>query len=1075
MSARSDPPARLRDRLRAREVAFAAALALAATGLCLWFAARTRPWSDEGAVLTATAKLLRGGVFYRDVDAYWLPGSAYLLALAMRLFGEDLAVARALAGAGYVTTVLALYALGLRLVGFQRAAGLGLALLCLKILAWPGWTAYLYWDLAFAAACLAILALLAGRDGRPRSLAAGVFIGLAFLFKQNVGIGLGGAGLALLLLPGLLPGAGRTGPERRRAALGLVAGAGVVVGPTVLYFAAHGLADELLWAAFARPVVDYLPTGGISFAKPLAWWQLGSLGPDEPFYFVEPYVTLLRKGAFAGSALRPAAWILGEVFTRLLYTSVVLAGAGAVLLAWRRRRRLDEGDRRYLAFAVLAAAGTASAFPRADLTHVIAVHPLVLLALLGLWERCEAGLGAGARRTLRGTAAMALAGLLLGSGALALFHQAQRTERLDLPRARLWVPREHAWLGPVVRHVADALGPEEPFFVYGHEAHLYFLSGRFFPWPFSQLYPGQAGGDGGAALAGLLRSEAPEILVRGRTGSEGGLPPLRSYAPRLEDQVLAQFAPDLGFFRRHPPSGGALPPLDTASVWRPRARAAPAGQRQLPGPAPDGHRRRGERQEHRHQGKLARPQEGRAGVGAPHVGRQGRLGEGRQALHHPAPGIDHRRDPGVGGQDDPGAELHGAEDRVGQMEIGVAAPPEPGVVRQVQDQPPASGAELPEEIRIGDLEADRRGQPNPGRLQEPRAGPGDVGGPRRQLGDQGRQPREPSRLGLGEGDQPLLVVAGEAGLARTEDDHGVGGTPLVGQGSPGDQGHPVAVDQLPQRGRDDRRPIELPVHGGLGPDEQVHGGLRQESPAQRQVPGRVAERRARPEALRLGHGGLDHPHAERRALALAPREPPAAVRQRRDHQEPRGDQGAAVASHCRDPEARTHRGDAEARQVHAAQIRGLEGEGHRGQRLRRQDPRQAQGSRAQPLAQDPESREDQGRGQASHAGSQRRVESGGGRRDPGVGGDQERGEGPGGSEGDLVLHRQRVDQPADDHQGHDRRVGVGQQEGRPGASGLGQGGHRRQRHEGDGPEAPGREGQDAQDDRGEQKERAGHA
>ena len=63
-----------------RSLRFAVALGLVAAALSWWFATHTRPMSDEGAVLTAAAKLLRGGVFYRDVDAYWFPGSAYLAA-----------------------------------------------------------------------------------------------------------------------------------------------------------------------------------------------------------------------------------------------------------------------------------------------------------------------------------------------------------------------------------------------------------------------------------------------------------------------------------------------------------------------------------------------------------------------------------------------------------------------------------------------------------------------------------------------------------------------------------------------------------------------------------------------------------------------------------------------------------------------------------------------------------------------------------------------------------------------------------------------------------------------------------
>ena len=63
------------------------------------------------------------------------------------------------------------------------------------------------------------------------------------------------------------------------------------------------------------------------------------------------------------------------------------------------------------------------------------------------------------------------------------------------------------------RYLEEELAEDESLFVYGLDATYYFLTDRYFPWPFSQLYPGQAGGDGGRALVRLLREQRPEILV----------------------------------------------------------------------------------------------------------------------------------------------------------------------------------------------------------------------------------------------------------------------------------------------------------------------------------------------------------------------------------------------------------------------------------------------------------------------------------------------------------------------------------------------------------------------------------
>jgi hypothetical protein len=77
------------DRICAPTV-FAPLLLTLCAGISYWLADRSLPNPDEGASLTAAAKILRGGVFYREIDAYPFPGSYYLLALAMSIFGEHL-------------------------------------------------------------------------------------------------------------------------------------------------------------------------------------------------------------------------------------------------------------------------------------------------------------------------------------------------------------------------------------------------------------------------------------------------------------------------------------------------------------------------------------------------------------------------------------------------------------------------------------------------------------------------------------------------------------------------------------------------------------------------------------------------------------------------------------------------------------------------------------------------------------------------------------------------------------------------------------------------------------------------
>ena len=75
----------------------------------------------------------------------------------------------------------------------------------------------------------------------------------------------------------------------------------------------------------------------------------------------------------------------------------------------------------------------------------------------------------------------------------------------------------------------------EPFFVYGHEAYYYFLTGRYFPdWPFAQLYPGQTGADAGLELAAAVDRVSPARVIRGVV-EWPGLPSIAGYAPDPRD------------------------------------------------------------------------------------------------------------------------------------------------------------------------------------------------------------------------------------------------------------------------------------------------------------------------------------------------------------------------------------------------------------------------------------------------------------------------------------------------------------------------------------------------------------
>lgn len=573
---RPDRPRRRAEAL-SRPAVFAVLLSVSGLLVSVWFAKRGMPANDEGALLTAAAKILQGGVFYRDIDSYPFPGAAYLLALGMRLFGEHLSVARGLAAGIYCCAILSLYLASLSLLDRRRAALFGLSLLSFKFLAWPAFTAYMYSDLSFAFGCAAI-ALLLGRDHRGASwrlALAGACVGVSLASKQNLGIYLAAAAFALLAFPEwLLRAPPRRPRERWSAVLAFGLGLALPLIPMLAYFALQGLLWEMLRSGLVRPFTGYFPTSQIAFAEPLKWWELGRLqGMDGFAYFVGPYWSMLTRDQLPGAGWYPVYWTVGEIFTRALYTSIPVAFVAAVWgwLRAIRRGSVSARDRARFALAVLGFAVLLSAFPRADFFHVASVYPVVLLLLFALRQPAvgETRRSPASARGFR-IEAGAVTLLLAVTGALCAVQHSRAIYRLELARADLYVSEPETWIESVVKFIQDEVASDETIFVYGNEAHYYFLADRFYSWPFSQLYPGQTGGDGGETLSELLDREPPKLVVGGLL-SWPGLPAIPSYTPVLAAYVREHYQVEERVFRRYPPRAGGAPPGWMVAVLRPRA------------------------------------------------------------------------------------------------------------------------------------------------------------------------------------------------------------------------------------------------------------------------------------------------------------------------------------------------------------------------------------------------------------------------------------------------------------------------------------------------------------------------
>lgn len=549
----------------ARPTVVAPILLVLSAALSAYFAEYRLPSADEGALLTNSAKLVRGAVFYADVDAFPFPLASYLLAAAFAVFGEHLIVSRALAALFFCATTLSLYAIALHLIDRKRAALFAAMLLSFKFLAYPSFTVYAYWDVSFCFGSIAILLLVTHpfRGPTRRFALGGLAVGLALVSKQNLGIYLGAVFGLLMLFAGPLLGVRRARPSELISEL-LVFGAASLLPFAIMaaYFSSQGLLWKMIESGLLGPFTDYVGTSSVPFILPLEWWNLGDLtGHPGVQYQPEPIWQLLSRERVPGPSLYPTYWILAEIFLRSLYTTIPLAFMGLIIVWMRSRDRAT--DRRLTVVGALAFGTLCSAFPRADYGHIISIYPIVALVLFALFSRASRF-----HAVVWRTQVAAVAALLVTCMSLTLLNHSYLTHRVELERASVWVAPQ-SWVESIVKHVNAELEESDALFVYGQEAEFYFLTGHLFPWRFSQLYPGQTGGDEGKSLLEVLQREDPPLVIRGMMGWPG-LPSLPDYVQRLDQYLSQAFRVEPDVFERYPlPEGNEAPPWWVLSIMQP--------------------------------------------------------------------------------------------------------------------------------------------------------------------------------------------------------------------------------------------------------------------------------------------------------------------------------------------------------------------------------------------------------------------------------------------------------------------------------------------------------------------------
>ncbi len=327
---------------------------------------------DEGFVVYAADRILRGDLPYRDFQLHYTPAQFYVVAALFQTFGHSLFVERMWDAAVRTGLVAAGFALARTLMPPAPAAAA--ALLIMLRLGAAGFHGFpMLPGLLFALASGACLLASVPGGRRAWAAAAGLLAGVAVIFRQDMG------GFAVVIEVGILAAWRWLGPRaRREAAAGPRAGGFILyavalaaaIAPAVLFFlwrvGPAGLWQELV--VYPRSVVigqltvpfpGPIPDLGVLFSVPgWRWGQVERVWGS----WTDFYVPLLAY-----------AWT-----------------AASVLWSFRRAGRAAAARRETWARVFLTTMGLALfgyAFYRFDPIHAVATFvPAVVLAAYWLWR-----------------------------------------------------------------------------------------------------------------------------------------------------------------------------------------------------------------------------------------------------------------------------------------------------------------------------------------------------------------------------------------------------------------------------------------------------------------------------------------------------------------------------------------------------------------------------------------------------------------------------------------------------------------------------------------------------------------
>jgi 4-amino-4-deoxy-L-arabinose transferase-like glycosyltransferase len=433
--------------------------------LCL-FRRYTSIDPDEGIILQGAQRILNGEILYRDFFSFFTPGSYYLNALVMRLFGDSFGTVRtavAFIGAAFcpVTYFLA-----------RRVCSRGISTLVAVLMALTSvpvrFLVLHNWDSTLLA-CLAVYSAVRWAESRNASwfFCIGSFTSLTFLFEQSKGVG-----LSFGLCVGIMAVAFRDKARilityRHLTALGIGFGWPLVI--VIIYFASQRAVSAMVVDWF-WPIQHYSTVNRVPFGN----LNLSPEGHDAFFHGPSLMIKIIRV-----LTISSAFWIpILPLFSLALLPRLWLAieGEGGFGQHWCYYVLVSSSVTGLFLFAVLAV--------RPDRLHFVYLQPILFVILAWLLD----GLN------LRGPAIRRLGSVLtlcavasLSPLAVALFVSAtEQHYTFTTSRGTVALPAPDI----VLRSIQSQVEPGERILVYPYAPLYYFLTRTYASTRFEYLQPG---------------------------------------------------------------------------------------------------------------------------------------------------------------------------------------------------------------------------------------------------------------------------------------------------------------------------------------------------------------------------------------------------------------------------------------------------------------------------------------------------------------------------------------------------------------------------------------------------------